>query len=206
MKYSKGVGALWEAGMMNPMQSLIAFDEQLSYLLQDLVGTLPMVWKSLAIYGVYTIPFFLVWYWFFRDRLVALRAAFAGLLAWFGFNNIISHVVGRERPPQIPSLNFPAHEFLFDRPGPSFPSDHAAFLTAVTLSFFLAGERPTLPYLVSVTVLTVIARIVTAQHWVGDILVGIVVGSLASWIVWRFRAQIDAMCRPMIALLAKVGL
>lgn len=191
---------------MNRMQPLIALDERLSIALQGLVGTLPMVWKALAIYGVYTIPFFLVWYWFFRDRLIALRAALAGLLAWFGLNNVIASLVGRERPVQIPSLNFPAHEFLFDRPGPSFPSDHAAFLTAVTLSFWLAGERPTLPYLIGVTALTVLARIVTAQHWVGDILVGILVGSLASWIVWRFRAQIDAACRPLIAMLAKVGL
>lgn len=188
------------------LQQLIVFDERFSYGFQGLVVVLPQLWKALAIYGVYTIPFFLVWYWFFRDRLIALRAALAGIVAWFGFNNVIASLVGRERPPQIPSLNFPAHEFIFDRPGPSFPSDHAAFLTAVTVSFYLAGERKTLPYLIAVLLLTVVARIVTAQHWVGDILVGILVGAVASKLIWLLRRHIDAVCQPLIKALQKVGL
>lgn len=189
------------------VSALVAFDERISYNAQHLVQVIPTIWKMLAIFGVYVIPIVLLWYWFARDRLTALRVAVAGVVAWFGFNSVISHLVIRQRPPQIAALHFPAHEFLFDRPGPSFPSDHAAFLAAVTLSFALAGERKLTPYLAVLTVATLLARVVTAQHWVGDILVGIVVGAVSAGIVHRLRNPLDRLLlKPLIVVVGKVGL
>lgn len=187
--------------------SLIALDERLSYSVQQLVQYLPSMWKWLAIMGVYSIPVFLVWYWFRRDRLIALRSAVAGIVAWFGFNSIISHFIVRQRPPQLPRLNFPAHEFILDRPGPSFPSDHAAFMTAIALSFYLAQERKLAPYLGLIALLTVLARVVTAQHWVGDILAGIVVGTIAALLVKIAQTPLDRwLLKPLVKLVGKVGL
>lgn len=187
--------------------ALVAFDERISYNIQHLVRVAPSAWKTLAIFGVYSMPIVLLWYWFARDRLTALRAAVAGIVAWFGFNTILSHFFVRERPPQLAVLHFPAHEFLFDRPGPSFPSDHAAFMTAVTLSFVLAGDRRLTPYLGALTALTLLARVVTAQHWVGDILVGILVGVVAAVLVHTVRDPLDRLLlKPLIGLVGKVGL
>lgn len=187
--------------------NIVALDERLSYSVQQLVQFLPSAWKWLAILGVYTIPVFLLWYWFKRDRLIALRSAVAGVVAWFGFNSVISHFIIRQRPPQLPILNFPAHEFIFDRPGPSFPSDHAAFMTAIALSFYLAGERRLAPYLGLIALLTVLARVVTAQHWVGDILVGLVIGSIAALFIKLVRVPLDRwLLKPLVKLVGKVGL
>jgi undecaprenyl-diphosphatase len=187
--------------------ALINLDARLSYSFQRLVTFVPSFWKWLAILGVYTIPVFLVWYWFARDRLIALRAAVTGIVAWFGFNSVISHFLVRERPPQLAFLNYPAHEFIFDRPGPSFPSDHAAFMTAIALSFLFAGERKLAPYLGLIAVLTVLARVVTAQHWVGDILMGIVVGLISALLIRAVHKPLDHwILKPLIKLVGKVGL
>jgi membrane-associated phospholipid phosphatase len=189
------------------LNSLILFDQFLSEHVQLLAQFLPTIWKAIAVGGVYTVPIFLLWYWFAKNRLIGLRAAVAGLIAWFGFSKLISHFIVRERPLPISFLNFPSREIIFDRPGPSFPSDHAAFMTAIIVSFYLSGEKKLWPYMTIVTGITLFARIVTAQHWIGDILVGMLVGSLAGWLVYWLRSPIDRwVLKPLIASVHRIGL
>jgi membrane-associated phospholipid phosphatase len=187
--------------------SLILFDKFLSEHVQLLAQFLPNIWKLIAVGGVYSVPIFLVWYWFVKNRLIALRATVSGLIAWFGFSKLISYFVIRERPVPISFLNFPSREIIFDRPGPSFPSDHAAFMTAIIVSFYLSGEKKMWPYMAFITGITLFARIVTAQHWIGDILVGMLIGSLASWLVYWLRRPIDRwILNPVINNIQRIGL
>ena len=187
--------------------TLKALDERAFLFLHNWAHTVPSFWKWLAILGVYTIPIILVWYWLARRREPAFFAFLTGIFAWFGLNNIIGHFVVRMRPTPIIDLHFPAHEFLFDRPGPSFPSDHAAFMTAITISFFLAGERRVGWFLASLTFLTVLARVVTAQHWPGDILAGALVGATSVAILSVVRRPIDRwIIGPLVSMARKIGL
>ncbi len=183
------------------MESLLALDTRVSLWFQAAAPTLPELWKLLAIFGVYAVPAALLWSWFRGDKLTAFRAGLTGIAAWFLLNGLISRLLPRDRPPQLPFLNFPAHEFLFDRPGPSFPSDHAAFMTTVTLVFALAGQHRIATFLAWVTAATLLARVVTAQHWAGDIAAGVAVGAVAAWLSNLARPAVDRYVgQPLVAV------
>ena len=185
---------------------ILVLDERIFLFFNNWAHILPGIWKWLAILGVYIFPVVLVWYWLARRREPALFAFLTGLFAWFGINNILASLVLRMRPTPLIDLNFPAHEFLFDRPGPSFPSDHAAFMAAITLAFFLAGERRVGWFLIIVTFLTVLARIVTAQHWPSDILIGLLVGWVSVMILSVVRRPIDRwLIAPIISFAHRLG-
>jgi undecaprenyl-diphosphatase len=189
------------------LDKLIALDERLFLFLHSWANFLPSFWKWLAIAGVYTIPLILVWYWLARRREPALFAFLTGIFAWFGINNIIASLAERMRPTGTIELNFPAQEFLFDRPGPSFPSDHAAFMLAVTLAFYLAGERRVGHVVLILTLLTTLARVVAAQHWPGDILVGYLVGLAAVAILSTIRRPLDRwVIAPLVSVARRLGL
>lgn len=189
------------------LDALIALDENLFATMNQWAAFVPEAWKLVAIWGVYAIPITLIASWFWFQRVDAFRAGFAGVLAWQGFNNLIASVVNRARPVSAIDLHFPEREFLFDRPGPSFPSDHAAFMTAVALSLWLSGERRLSPWLAALSMLTLLARVVTAQHWPGDILVGLFVGLSTAGLVWHFRASIDHyISKPLVGLAQRIGL
>lgn len=189
------------------LDKLIALDERVFHFFNEWANFWPTVWKWIAIGGVYLVPLVLVWFWLARRREPALFAFLTGLLAWFGLNNILGAFIMRERPIPLIDVDFPSQEFLFDRPGLSFPSDHAAFMSAVTLAFFLAGERRVASFLAVVTGLTVLARVVTAQHWPGDILVGLLVGGLSVAILSVVRRPIDRfVIAPLVMVARRIGL
>ena len=188
------------------LSSLVALDERVFQIMHQWAIVLPDIWVAFALCGVYVVPIILVWYWFARRRETALFAALTGIFAWLGLNNLIALYASRERPIPFITLNFPEKEFLFDRPGPSFPSDHTAFMTAITLAFYFAGERRVAGVLGGVTFLTVLARIVTAQHWPGDIIVGALVGLVAVLLFGLIRRPLDQwVIAPLIKFARKLG-
>lgn len=187
-------------------EQLLLLDQQIFSFLHEWVVAAPAVWKWLAILGVYTVPILLLWLWFTKRREIALYAALVGLVAWQGINALIAVLVQRDRPVPLFDLQFPDKEFLFDRPGPSFPSDHAAFLMSVTIVFWLAGEKKLATLLFVITVLTTLARVVTAQHWPGDILVGFFVGFGTVWLFKPLKPWLDQqLITPLIAFAKKLG-
>jgi undecaprenyl-diphosphatase len=189
--------------------ALLQFDRPIFTVLNSWATVAPEVWKAGAIYGVYLVPLALLFVWFIRkERDVALTAALAGILAWQGLNNLVQLLTGpRVRPVSLVDLHFPATEFLFDRPGPSFPSDHTAFLVAITVIFWFKGKRNVAWLIGTITVLTLLARVVTAQHWPSDIIVGAMIGSFAGWLFIRFDGWIQGhVVGPLVRFAKKIWL
>lgn len=189
--------------------AFLRFDEPIFHLLNGWATVAPEVWKVVAIYGVYLVPLVLLYVWFVRkEREISLTAAMAGILAWQLFNNLVQLFTGqRVRPLSLIDLHFPVTEFIFDRPGPSFPSDHTAFLVAVTIIFWVKGKRNVAWLIGTITALTMLARIVTAQHWPSDIFGGVLIGAFTAWLFIRFDGWIQAKAiEPIINLSKRVGL
>ncbi|MBI4175458.1 phosphatase PAP2 family protein [Candidatus Berkelbacteria bacterium] len=189
------------------VDALLAADARVFLFLHQWAAFLPAVWKWVALVGVYCFPVVLIWYWLTRRRETALFAFAAGVFAWQGLNNLASAFSLRERPLALIDLHFPDREFLFDRPGSSFPSDHTAFMAAIAIAFWRAGERSVAIFLGIITVLTALARVVTAQHWPGDILIGAVIGLLSVVLLSAVRRPLDTwVISPLVQLARKIGL
>lgn len=146
--------------------------------------------KIFAEYLVYFLPILFIWMFFFWDRkakFTIMRAFLSTILAWPIIATIIGKIVLRPRPFQTGGVQ----ELIFHRPTYSFPSDHAAALFAVSLSFYLSGYKK-LSYIMFAASITIcFFRIATAIHWPTDIFAGIIVG-LASAII------INALEKPLI--------
>lgn len=144
--------------------------------------------STIAVYGVYVIP--LVWliWWFVtgkRQREVLLSSFLAGALAWQVLNRIVKaffFVHGRPMD-ELDVHKLPVKELLFNRPGASFPSDHAAFLGGVAFFFLLRGQRVTGVWLIVLALLVTGSRVAMAAHYPSDIVVGLFDGFLMAWIV-----------------------
>ncbi len=109
--------------------------------------------------------------------LLALLAAVAAL----GINAILNLAVPRPRP----FATLPAHLLVPPPHDSSFPSDHAAVTSAVSMVLLMGGE-PTWGVLGIVgAALIGVARVVTGVHYPSDILGGILVGTIcgiaAAW-------------------------
>ncbi len=211
--------------------ALLTFDQPIFAIFNQWAASAPEAWKIVAIYGVYTVPMVLLFVWF-KDRFsaplslresdqshsrsvpgaggreIALTAALAGIVAWQGLNNIIGALTGdRTRPVSLVDLHFPDQEFLFDRPGPSFPSDHTAFLVAVTIIFWVKGKKTIAALIGTITVLTMLARVVTGQHWPSDIVGGALIGGAAAWLFGRYDGWIQAkIVGPIVVFAKRLGL
>lgn len=156
---------------------------------------LDVIYKIIAVGFVYLIPIILLALWFFGYKKIAISSALAGLLAWFGFSNLIGAIWFRARP----FLQENTRELIFHRPDKSFPSDHAAFLTALTVYFYLAGYRKLGHFFLVLTILISITRVITGVHFPGDVIAGWIVGAAAALIIWTLRNYIEKyIANPVI--------
>lgn len=160
---------------------------------------LDVILRFCAIYLIYTIPLFLIIYWFLGNKKTALRAAISGLLAWQGFANLIGTLYFRPRP----FTTLPLKEFIFHRPTYSFPSDHAAFLFALAFSFYLSGEKKISYWLFAIGIALPTARVIVGVHFPSDILAGWVLGILVAYLVWLVKDPIDKWILSPLIWLAK---
>lgn len=140
------------------------------------------IFKFFSLYLVYFIPIIWLVWWFVsgkKQRYVLLSAMLAGVLAWQVLNRFVKLLYERPRPVHELSLK----EFLFERPENSFPSDHAAFLSAIAFFFFLRGQKVSGRWLMAVALLASSARVAVAVHYPSDIVMGFIDGFLVAWVV-----------------------
>lgn len=181
-------------------------DQAIFQFLNNLVGRnfiLDAFLKFLAVYLIWSIPLFLIIYWFLGVKKTALRSALAGILSWQVFANLIGYLYFRPRP----FFALPIKEFIFHRPTYSFPSDHAAFLFALAFSFYLAGEKKLSFWLFGVGIIIPIVRVIVGVHYPSDILAGWVLGILVAYLAWLIKDPLDKwILEPLIWLAKKLRL
>jgi len=170
--------------------------------------------KFLAEYLIYSLPLILIVLWFRpvsptasrggskQAKKVALRALFAAILAWPIFSNLIGHLVNRSRPFEVSGV----HELLFHRPTYSFPSDHAAALFAVGFSFLFSGYRKMAFLVLGLAVVISFFRVATAIHWPSDILVGLVIGLIAAYLIHLFDKPLNLVYNFILKVASKLRL
>lgn len=186
------------------MNSLIQFDQNISVRLNKLVSDSNVnhiFWKYSAEYLTYLIPLFFIYLWFAfpKMREVSLRTAVVGVIGWQVIAPLIAKIWFRTRPVDMGLLG--EKEVLFKRPSYSFPSDHAIFLFSVATGFYVAGYKRLGIALYIVALFITFSRVVVGVHFVGDIIVGALIGIVIAWLAWHFRDALDPfVVKPFLAV------
>lgn len=187
--------------------SISRWDESLLLYLNSWIGQstwLDAFLSVIAVYSVYLVPVVLVYLWFKKVREAGVRATSSGLLFWLVVSPLIAAVWFRARPP-LAELG--GRELLFHRPTHSFPSDHAGFLAALTVSFYLNGYRNIAAAFFLLTIVVSLSRIIVGFHYPTDILGGWVIGASTAFAIHYVRDWFDRyLSRPAIRLAKKVRL
>ena len=151
----------------------------------------------------------LVWKLGWKRGLIVL----AGALLTFGFcdqvSNIVKHAVGRIRPLHDEFMLAKGLNVLENGGGYSFFSAHAAnsfglaFSTFVGMKRCLSNGSSMMPkwlkayggWMFFWATMVAVSRIFVGKHYLGDIVVGIIIGSLAGYAFARLSAYIAGKIR-----------
>ena len=118
----------------------------------------------------------------FRQKWSEIFVAFlSGGVAWL-VGAIIKNIIAEPRP----FISLTKVVNLFPETGFAFPSQHAAFFTALAFSIYLQHKKAGYFFLFFAFFIS-IARIAGGVHYPIDILGGIVLGILVSYIVHHLR-------------------
>lgn len=155
-------------------------------------------------YLIYLVPLILIvlWFWEVKSKKVALRAVLAGLVSWLVAANILGRLINRPRPVEAGQIQ----EVLFHRPTYSFPSDHAAFLFALSFSFWLSGYKKLSYFSFALAIISSFSRVALGFHYPSDILVGAFLGILIGWLIWLFDRPLNYLYNFMLCLARKMRL
>lgn len=151
----------------------------------------------------------LVWKLGWKRGLIVL----AGALLTFGFcdqvSNIVKHAVGRIRPLHDEFMLANGLNVLENGGGYSFFSAHAANSFGLALSTFVGMKRclsngsSMMPkwlkaygtWMFFWAAMVAVSRIFVGKHYFGDVVVGIIIGSLAGYAFARLSAYIAGKIR-----------
>lgn len=151
-------------------------------------------------YGPLVFGAYLIGLWFHGDakdkqknRERALFAVCSALLA-LGINQLFGFFWFRERP----YLNQPVKALMPIAADSSFPSDHAAGSFSIAGSAALGSKLPGL-LLTAFAALVAISRIYVGAHYPTDVVGGMLVGLVSSWMVEKNRVLLRKSVRRIIA-------
>ncbi|VBB09065.1 phosphatidic acid phosphatase type 2/haloperoxidase [Lucifera butyrica] len=154
-----------------------------------------------AVYGLY-----LVALWFTgadkrelaenrRKALYAFTAALIGL----GVNQIIGFAWFRNRP----YINHPAHLLVPVNPDASFPSDHATGSFSIARSL-VASQAYGGKGMLGFAFLLAFSRVYVGVHYPTDVIGGMIVGIMSSWLVERYHGLLEKPIILIFSIWAKV--
>ena len=170
------------------------------------VDSLDDVLAFIANYGQYLmlVPLVLLWFWPVGSRTrrqwSVITAVLAVLLA-LGTNQVISHIWDRPRP-------FVAHAhvlLLAASTDPSFPSDHAAGAFAIAIALLLFWRRAGW-LAIAFAALIGFSRIYAGEHYVSDVLAGVLIGTLAALLANYARPYLMPLVEPPLRVARKLHL
>ncbi|XEQ93905.1 Undecaprenyl-diphosphatase BcrC [Sporomusa carbonis] len=152
-------------------------------------------------YGPLLFCAYLVFLWFSgaseeeseQNRRRALYAAFSALLA-MGITESIGAMWHRNRP----YYDWPVQRLLPMSPSASFPSGHATGGFAIAGSVIL-GQRSGSVLMTVFAVLMALSRVYTGVHYPSDVIAGMAVGILSSYLVERYKFLLE---RPIALALS----
>lgn len=150
--------------------------------------------------AVFPLAILAAWWVARKDRdprrvAAAIWAALAALAA-LAVNQGVSHLVGRPRP----YLTHPGVHLLVGRSADfSFASDHVCAAAAVAAALFLVDRRIGIVTAI-LALLMAFARVYVGAHYPGDVLGGMVLGSLVALAGWPVAVRV---LEPLTARLAR---
>jgi len=181
-------------------------DLQILLTLNSLAVLLPVfVNKLFTEYLVYLMPIiFIIMFFFFgiKEKKAVMRAFLSAMVAWPLVANTLGQIINRPRP----FSNGGIQELIFHRPTYSFPSDHAAALFAVSISFWLSGYKKLGIFFFVGSIAICVFRVATAIHWPTDIFAGAGIGLLFGWLIWLADQYLDKIYNIVLTLLKKAKL
>lgn len=148
----------------------------------------------------------LLWFWpgarAVRDRRQwgAVVAALSAAIA-LGINQIIIRIWVRPRP----FVGHPHTLLLPPSHDPSFPSDHATGAFAIAVAILLVARRAGL-FALLLAALIAFARVYTGEHYVSDVVVGAVIGTVTALALFRTQPLLSVILEPPMRLARRVHL
>lgn len=164
------------------------YDNLILMLINGFAGHWPLLDKlmvSVSKFGPLVFGIYLISMWFSGDDTMereenqkrALYAVCSALLA-LGINQVIGAIWFRERP----YLTRPVKVLMPITPDSSFPSDHAAGSFSLAGSIAFGRKIPGILLAIFAVVVTV-SRIYVGAHYPTDVVGGMLIGLLSSWVV-----------------------
>lgn len=178
-------------------QSLFMYLNNLAFSIPKL-GALAVI---VAKFGIVLYAVLLLWQWWRgsgdpnQRRRGLLLVVLAAVLA-LGVNAVMNVAVPRFRP----FLTLPAH-VLVPRPAdPSFPSDHAAFSSAIGIMLLAMGDGAWGAFALLGVVGLGTARVMVGVHYPSDILGGMAVGAASVLVVLLAQKPLRPLLNFTIAI------
>lgn len=169
----------------------MAFLEQIDIALFHFLVATPQTSTLIAYFGIicakfliYFIPFHLLIMWFFGGR--GERQTALSVVVAVAIGLLFSHLIGTFCYRPRPFVAGIAHALITHKENASFPSNHALIFTIYSFSLYLYRYKQVARLGFVLALLTCWGRVFTGVHYPSDILGGIVLGLVISFIVIRF--------------------
>ncbi len=138
-----------------------------------------------------------------QERRSTIVAILVGTLAsLFIARALATFAPFRVRPMSDPSLGYRplSVPLVYDFVGWSgFPSDHAAYLTALGFGLIRLSRRLTLPVILFLAGWICLPRLYLGIHFLSDIVVGAAIGAATTWAALHIEALRSRAARPLLA-------
>lgn len=202
---------MFHSALRNP------FDMQLFHMINGLAGHSQILDSVMIFFAkdaleIYAILFVIAWFTLpkrdIQNRHALVVAGFSGILALL-LNVVISHVWFRPRPFTV--LHQGAFTELVNHSSDaSFPSDHAAGSFAFAAASWGRQQKWISYTFTVIAVIVMFARVYVGVHYPTDVIGGMLVGIIASRIVWKFSKLLSPLTRLAAKLFgygpsAKIG-
>ncbi len=177
---------MFHSALLNP------FDTSLYHLINGLAGHISVLATLMIFFANYDLEIYVVLFiiaWFvlpkkdIKHRHALIIAGLSGILALI-LNVVIANIWFRPRPFTV----FPKGSFTQLVPhssDASFPSDHASGSFGFAAASWGRNEKWISRTFTTIAILVMIARVYVGVHYPTDVLAGLVIGIIASRIMWR---------------------